>query len=413
MLVSFHTTQYDLFILDPIYLAMNTPYASLILKPKKDKAIANYHHWIFSGAVQHASDLENGSIVAVYTAEKELLGHAYYNNKCSIVARMISFGHQDPLDALAENVRNAISFRKKYFLNRDTTAYRLINSEGDRLPGLIVDQYGDVLVVQISTLGMEKLKDHIVKILLAELAPAVIYEKSNLPSRREEGLLPFEQVLNGTLPAALEIVENGLRFLVDVPHGQKTGFFLDQREMRKLVSAYAKGKKVLNCFSYSGGFSVYAMQGGAVRADSVDISEAAIQLARQNFALNSFDMADSRFHARDVFAFLRDDELAYDFIILDPPAFAKTKNDVVKACRGYKDINRLAMQKMPSGSFLLTSSCSYFVDDKLFQTVVFQAAREANRTVRIIGRHILAPDHPINIYHPEGEYLKSLLLYVE
>lgn len=392
---------------------MSQQYHDLILKPKKDKAIKNYHHWIFSGAVARTPEAENGSIVAVYNAEKELLGHAYYNNKCSIVARMISFGNQDPFVALRQNIKSAIDFRKNYFEDQKTNAYRLINSEGDSLPGLIVDRYADIVVLQISTLGMEKLKSYIVEMLLKELEPQAIYEKSDLPSRREEGLSPEEKIITGSLPQDLEIEENALRFAIDICEGQKTGFFLDQREMRNLVRDYSKGKKVLNCFSYSGGFSVYAMSGGAVKADSVDISEEAIGLAHKNFELNQFNPNTSSFFAQDVFAFLRENSLEYDFIILDPPAFAKTKNDVVKACRGYKDINRLALQKMPAKSFLLTSSCSYFVDEKLFQTVIFQAAREANRQVRIIQRHLLAADHPLNVYHPEGEYLKSLLLYVE
>jgi 23S rRNA (cytosine1962-C5)-methyltransferase len=235
-----------------------------------------------------------------------------------------------------------------------------------------------------------------------------------IPSRREEGLLDEEGVLYGTLPTdELVVRENGLLFAVSVVEGQKTGFFLDHREMRHGIRLISSGKRVLNCFGYTGGFSVYAAAGGAKQVDTVDISGGAIAGARRNMELNGFSSAAHQFVEGDVFAFLRESPLDYDIVILDPPAFAKKKKDIVQACRGYKDINRIALQKMPKGSILLTSSCSYYVDPVLFQTVVFQAAVEAGRQVKIIGRHQLAFDHPINLCHPEGEYLKSLLLYVE
>jgi 23S rRNA (cytosine1962-C5)-methyltransferase len=215
------------------------------------------------------------------------------------------------------------------------------------------------------------------------------------------------------LPKTLQMLENDLKFNVDLQAGQKTGFYLDQREMRVMVETLAKDKRVLNCFAYTGGFSLYAQRGGAEHVCSVDISASAMELARQNFLLNGYKAPVKDFVTADVFQFLREQELNYDLIVLDPPAFTKHKRDIIQACRGYKDLNRIALQKIPSGSYLLTCSCSYHVDEKLFQTVVFQAASEAVRRVRILQRHHLAPDHPINIYHPEGSYLKSLLLYVE
>lgn len=201
--------------------------------------------------------------------------------------------------------------------------------------------------------------------------------------------------------------------MVDIVGGQKTGFFLDQREMRQWVRGLSKDKRVLNCFGYTGGFSVYALAGGASEVVTVDISEQAIAMAEKNIAMNGGKKKNAPCVAADAFAWLRENELPFDLIILDPPAFAKQKNDVVQACRGYKDINRLAIQKIPAGGMILTSSCSYHVDEKLFQQVVFQAAHEADRRARVIGRHRLAPDHPINIFHPEGEYLKSMLLFVD
>ncbi len=385
----------------------------LILRPGREKAIKNFHHWIFSGAIREADDFEDGEILSVYSASGEKLGAAYCNYKTSITARMLSFGEIDPLVSLKNNIDSAIEMRQKLFAEQDTNCFRLINSEGDRIPGLIVDQYDDVLVVQVATMGIEKLKQFIVDYLVDKLSPQAIYEKSDLPSRREEGLTMMEGFLYGKNKGAVKVIENGLQFKIDLENSQKTGFFLDQREMRVLVGQMSKGKKVLNCFSYTGGFSLYAVEGGAKKVDSVDISVEAIETAKNNFLLNKFDIKRNNFFAEDVFEFLRENDLNYDLIILDPPAFAKKKDDIIRACRGYKDINRVALSKMPKGSILVTSSCSYHVDEKLFQTVVFQAAAETKRNVRILERHHLASDHPINIFHPEGEYLKSLVLYVE
>ena len=395
----------------------------LILKPGREKAIKNFHHWVFSGAIREADDFEDGEILLVYSASGEKLGSAYCNYKTSITARMLSFGETDPLVSLKKNIDSAIEMRQKLFAGQNINCFRLINSEGDKIPGLIVDQYNDVLVMQVATMGIEKLKQFIVDYLVEKLNPQAIYEKSDLPSRREEGLTMTEGFLYGKNKGIVKVTENGLQFQIDLENSQKTGFFLDQREMRVLVGQMSKGKKVLNCFSYTGGFSLYAVEGGAKKVDSVDISEEAIETSKNNFLLNKFlpppptPSSGMRgkygFFAEDVFEFLRENDLDYDLIILDPPAFAKKKDDIIRACRGYKDINRVALSKMPKGSILVTSSCSYHVDEKLFQTVVFQAAAEAKRNVRIIQRHHLAPDHPINVFHPEGEYLKSLVLYVE
>lgn len=385
----------------------------LILRPGREKAIKNFHHWIFSGAIRNIDNYEDGEILSVFSASGEKLGSAYCNHQTSITGRMLSFGDNDPLEQIRQNIKSAIEMRQKFFQEKTTNCFRVINSEGDMIPGLIVDKYKDVLVIQIATKGIDDLKDYIVECLVAELKPKAIYEKSDLPSRREEGLQMSEGYLYGEVKGEIQVIENDLKFGIDLENSQKTGFFLDQREMRVLVGQMSKGKKVLNCFSYTGGFSLYAVEGGAKQVDSVDISGEAIETAKNNFELNGFDVKKNNFFAEDVFQFLRENDLNYDLIILDPPAFAKKKGDVIKACRGYKDINRLALTKMPAGSILITSSCSYHVDEKLFQTVVFQAASEAKRIVRIIGRHHLAPDHPINIFHPEGEYLKSLVLYVE
>jgi len=387
----------------------------IILRRDRDKAVRNRHHWIFSGAVESLPDgFVDGGIFPVYSHEGEILGTAYANSKSAIIARMIGFGPGDPFIALRTNIQRALALRRDFFGEGEgTNAYRIINAEGDGLPGLIVDRYDATLVVQIATLGMERLKSFVVDTLVAEAAPAAIYEKSNVPSRREEGLEDSQGWLYGESENRILVRENGLTFGVDLADSQKTGFYLDQREMRRLAGSLAGGRKVCNAFSYTGGFSVYALTGGAVRVDSVDASARALETARENFALNGLPEGGNGFYEADVFEFLRDPPAEYDFIILDPPAFAKRKADVRQACRGYKDINRLAIRRIASGGFVMTFSCSHFVDEHLFRQVVFQAAAEASRNVRILMRHCQAPDHPVNIFHPETEYLKGFLLYVD
>lgn len=385
-------------------------FPQLTLKKGKEKAIKNRHHWIFSGAIAQAPSLVE-NFVTVKSETGEVLGTAYYNPEAKIIGRMVSFGSANPVETITNQIRSACELRKAMFDTSRTNAYRVINAEGDFLPGLIVDRYRDVLVIQMSTLGMEKLRPIVLESLIENLQPSAIYEKSNLPSRKEEGLQDFQGWVWKKAEDQIEILENGHRFLVSWSEGQKTGFFLDHREMRADIGKRSKGKRVLNCFSYSGGFSVYAAAGGATQVDSVDISEKAIELARRNMSLNGF--GGGGFYAADVFQFLRENPLNYDVVILDPPAFAKRQKDVIQGCRGYKDINRVALQKMPPRSILLTCSCSYFVDEPLFQKVVFQASVEAGRRVRIIGRHQMGVDHPVNICHPESDYLKSLLLFVE
>ena len=384
------------------------------LKPGKDKPIRNHHHWIFSGAVAELPAFADGECLEVCSANGEKLGWAYFNRKTTITGRMVSFDNTLPKEAICCHLSKAIDLRRSLFEGQQTNAYRLVNGEGDLLPGLVVDRYNDVLVMQISTLGMQQQRAMIVDWLVKNLAPKSIYEKSLLPSRKEEGLQDEQGSLFGDIPTgSVEVTENGLRFLVSILHGQKTGFFLDHREMRDQIRSLSNGKRVLNCFAYTGGFSIYAAAGGAAVVDSVDISAAAMQMAERNMQINGFSSSSNRFFAEDVFVFLREKSLDYDIVILDPPAFAKRQKDVMSACRGYKDINRLAMEKMPAGSILLTSSCSYHVNEELFQKVIFQAAVEAKRTVKIIGRHRMAADHPINICHPESDYLKSLLLFIQ
>lgn len=385
----------------------------VILKPGRDKAIRQRHHWIFSGAVQSLPDFEDGDLLPVFASDGQLMGSGYFNRRSGIVGRMVSFDKTPPLESIAQRLESSLQLRQQWFDLQQTNAYRLVNGEGDGIPGLIVDVYDRVVVLQSSTKGMDVLKPWIVDWINQHLKPQTIYEKSLLPSRREEGLQDVQGYLSGKENPEVSFKENGLHFTMSLEKSQKTGFFLDHREMRQWIRQLASGKKVLNAFSYTGGFSVYALAGGATRVDSVDISKEAIDTAEKNVALNGWDPKSQGFFCEDVFLFLRQHDLPYELVILDPPAFAKRQKDVIAACRGYKDINRVAMHKMPPQSFLLTCSCSHYVDEELFQKVVFQAALEARRQVRIVGRHRLAPDHPINLFHPESNYLKSLLLYLD
>ncbi len=390
-------------------------YGTVILKPERDKHVRNKHPWVFMGAIKSYPSFENGNILAVKTAEGVFVGYGYFNRDQSIAGRMISFAEDDPIHTIKSNISKAVALRDTV-VPEQTSAYRLINGEGDDLPGLVVDRYGQILVIQVNTLGMEKLKPVIVETLTEILGGLLIYEKSSSPTRRREGLADFEGwILGGSRDKEkFVITEHGLKFEVLLAGSQKTGLFLDQREMRNLVRRYAQGKRVLNCFSYTGGFSVYAKAGKAAVVDSVDISQTANDSAKHNFSLNGFDPSVSGFYSQDVAEFLntRTKQGQYDFIILDPPAFAKRASDVRNATRGYVDLNMAAMNKLDEGGLLLTSSCSSHIGKDLFQTIVFNAAKRTGKKVRILSHHILAADHPVNLFYPEGDYLKSLLLYL-
>lgn len=388
-------------------------HAGVVLKPGRDKAIRQHHHWIFSGAVKTLPAFEDGDILPVYAIDGQLLGNGYFNRRSGIIGRMLTFDASPYLETMERRLEAALELRRELFKGHDTNAYRLINGEGDGIPGLILDLYDQVVVLQSSTLGIDRLKPWIIEWVKRRLNPKTIYEKSVLPTRREEGLEDHHGFIAGIEENEIKFKENGLHFQASLVKSQKTGFFLDQREMRQWVRQLAEGKRVLNAFSYTGGFTVYALAGGATSVDTVDISSDAIEAAKQHVALNGWKVDGDHFFSEDIFIFLRQRDLNYDLVILDPPAFAKKQKDVVQACRGYKDINRLAMLKMPPRSLLLTCSCSHHVDEELFQKVLFQAALEARRRVRILGRHRLAADHPINLCHPEGEYLKSFLLYLD
>jgi 23S rRNA (cytosine1962-C5)-methyltransferase len=289
----------------------------------------------------------------------------------------------------------------------------MIHSEGDFLPGLIVDRYGDYLVAQFLTAGIEQWKPAIVKVLQQEMTVRGIFERDDTESRSWEGLEKRVGKLAGEDPPDfVEIKENGIPFVVDIHAGQKTGFFLDQRDNRKLVGEQSQSKRVLNCFAYTGGFALYAAKGGATETVSVESSEPVLNTARINFEHNGFRGSQFQFIREDVFHYLRATRQEFDFIILDPPAFCKSKEQIQKAARGYKDINLQAMKLLAPHGLLFTSSCSSYVTPDLFQKIVFGAAKDARRNVRILAKTSHPFDHPINVYHPEGEYLKGVLCEV-
>lgn len=385
----------------------------VILKPGREKSVLRRHPWIFSGAIQEMAACEDGSILPIYSSTGEFLAQGYFHNTNSLSGRILAFDKTPVEEVILDRLCKAWEMRKRLFDRGRTNCFRLINAEGDGIPGLIVDCYDDVLVLQANTCGIEKLKPFLIASLVSLVQPKSIYEKSLSSARGQEGLPEIEGTVWGAPITEVSILENGLKFLVSLTEGQKTGLFLDQREMRRLIAEYAPGKRVLNCFSYTGGFSLFALQGGAAHVDSVDISSQAAVYAKINTEINGFDLKKHSLIEDDVFAFLRRSSLQYDIVILDPPAFAKKRNDVENACKAYKEINQGAMAKMPAGSLLLTCSCSYHIDGDLFQNLLFQAAYDAKRSVKIVGRHKQAADHPISLYHPEGEYLKSVLLYLD
>ena len=295
-------------------------------------------------------------------------------------------------------------------LDRDTDACRLVSSEGDFLPGLVVDRYGSGLVLQVLTAGMERFRGGIIGVLEEMLAPSFIVERSDVASRLEEGLAERLEVARGAVSGPVEILESGLRFCADVLHGQKTGFYLDQRESRRMMRGLARGRRVLDLFSYTGGFGVYAAAGGAAAVTFVDSSGPALELARENMALNGFERVPAEYVRTDAFRYLNDANGRWDMIIIDPPAFAVKKAQVDQAARGYKDLNLRALGLLAPGGVLASYSCSHHIGPELFRQIVYAAVADSGCPAQVIARTSHPPDHPFDICHREGEYLKGIVL---
>ena len=399
-----------------------TTHPRIFLRRGKEESLLRRHPWIFSGAigrVECPSDtIAEGEIVDIHTAAGDFIARGHYQIG-SIAVRVLTFA-QEPIDAAwwRARIRSACEVRRTLGLigNAATTCYRLVHGEGDSLPGLVIDIYGTTAVVQCHSVGMYRSRMQIAEALREVYGErlAAVYDKSSQTVPYKAGLNAVDGYLMGKVATPTqEVSENGHRFLVNWEEGQKTGFFLDQRCNRELVERYAAGRTVLNTFCYTGGFSVYAAAGGAKEVCSVDASERAVQLADENMRLNFGDSFPHATLACDAVEYLKQIGDRYDLIILDPPAFAKHHKVLGNAMQGYKRLNARALSQIRPGGILFTFSCSQAVTKELFRTTVFSAAAIAGRNVRILHQLAQPADHPINIYHPEGEYLKGLVLYVE
>ncbi|MBQ3730171.1 MAG: class I SAM-dependent rRNA methyltransferase [Muribaculaceae bacterium] len=391
-------------------------YKTVTLKRGKEKSLERFHPWVFSGAIAAADDtIEEGDLVTVYAHDGTLIGNGH-SQIGSIAVRMLTFDDTAVDEAFyVKRLQEAYRVRESLGLRReDNNAFRLVHGEGDFLPGLVVDIYGPTAVMQAHSPGMHFARNIIAQALVKLPGVRNVYYKSETTLPYKAHLDPVNDYIVGNMETD-EALENGLRFHVDWLKGQKTGFFVDQRENRCLLERYSRGRKVLNMFCYTGGFSVYALRGGAELVHSVDSSAKAVRLTEDNVALN-FDNATVKHEAfaEDAFKFLDNMEPeAYDLVVLDPPAFAKHQSALRNALVGYRRLNAKALEKMPHGSILFTFSCSQAVSKEQFRLAVFSAAAQTHRKVRILHQLTQPADHPINIFHPEGEYLKGLVLYVE
>ena len=403
---------------------------TLTLKRGKERVAANRHPWIFAGAIHTERGPEDAPIGDLVDAEGKRIASGFYSRSSQIRLRALTFGEAAVTpELIATRLSEAIARRKPIF-DDTTNAARLVHAEGDELSSIVVDRYSDVLVVEIANRGAEHFKPLIVETLQRALSPRAIFFKNDIPARKLEGLSIEDELCHpersegrpdsergrGSFAvyaaqddSSTQILESGLKFRVNPAAGQKTGFFLDQRENRRLARTLAAGRRVLNLFSYSGAFGVYAAAGGAASVTNVDVSAPAIEAARENAVLNG---VEAEHVVADAFQYVRQKHGPFDLLICDPPAFAKSRNEVERAARGYKDVNLYAMRMVAPGGLMMTFSCSGHLSLDLFQKVVFAAALDAGRRVSIVRRLTAGPDHPVSLYCPEGEYLKGFLLEV-
>ena len=401
-------------------MPLSIQYPTASLKPHREESLQGGHLWIFSGALQQPPLwIEPGGLVDVKSSTGQFVARGYYNPRTDIAIRLLTRNIEQTIDEdfLRRRIRSAVDLRKVFDSDK-TNTYRLINSEGDGLPGLIVDRFAEILVAQIHTAGMERMRAQLIDALLDETDTRGILLRNDGQSRRREGLeLEEPRVATGAVPMQVTVRENNVLFYVDPWQGQKTGFFLDQRDKREALCKYAQAKRVLNCFSYSGSFSVYAaLTSEKTQVTSVDISAPAIEAARENFILNGLDQNHHQFLVADVFDYLEQAREAgeqFDVVVLDPPAFAKTQSARTQALKAYRRLNTLGMQVLRSGGILLTCSCSGVIgmDDVL--GALSQSAQRLHRTVQLLEAYTHGVDHPINLAMPETSYLKSVFCRVE
>jgi len=401
-------------------LPLSIQYPTASLKPYKEESLQGGHLWIFSRALQQPPHwIEPGGLVDVKSSTGQFVARGYYNPRTDIAIRILTRDIEQTIDVdfLCKRIRSEVNLRNVFDLDK-TNAFRLINSEGDGLPGLIVDRFAEILVAQIHTAGMERMRSQLINALLEETDTRGILLRNDSQSRRREGLeLEGPQVVTGGVPMQVTVRENNVLFLVDPWQGQKTGFFLDQRDKREALRKYTQAKRVLNCFSYSGSFSVYAaLKEEKTRVTSVDISAPAIESARQNFILNGLDPNHHQFLVVDVFDYLEQAQSVgeqFDVVVLDPPAFAKTHNARPQALKAYRRLNTLGMQVLRPGGILLTCSCSGVIGMDDLLGVLSLSAQRLQRTVQLLEIYTHGVDHPINLAMPETAYLKAVFCRVE
>ena len=387
----------------------------IILKHGRDKNVRAHHPWVFSGAVDKVKGkLHAGDTVEVRTASGDSLGVGAWSPESQIQVRMWSFTAENiDRDFFRGRVQQALAYRQQLGITERNSGYRLINAESDGLPGVVVDVFGEWLIMQALTTGADFWKHVIAEVLLEVIPAKGVYERSDVDVRKKEGMATVVGVLQGdTPPAFIDILEEGRHYRVDVINGHKTGFYLDQRDNRSLLQQYAAGKTVLNCFSYTGGFSIAALHGGATHATNIDASQPALDLAAQTATLNGFAPERMENIGGDVFKLLRDyrnEGRQFDIVVLDPPKFAENRNQLEKAARGYKDINLLGFKLLRPGGLLFTYSCSGLMESNLFQKIVADAAVDAGCDARILRKLDQATDHPTRLAFPEGYYLKGLV----
>lgn len=391
----------------------------VVLKKGKEKAVHQKHPWVFSGAIDKVKGNPlNGEVIKVLAADQSFLAYGYYNGQSRVAVRLLEWEEDNIIDKAWYEVRlkDAIASRAHLLSDQQTNTCRLVFSEADYLPGLIVDKYADYLSLQILSAGMENVKAELIEILIAELNPVGIFDKSDANARTHENLEVSQGLLWGeTPPEFIEVKENGVRYHINIADGQKSGFYCDQRDNREILAAYTKDKEVLDCFCYSGGFTLNSLKHGAKHVTSVDSSALAMETLKHNLGLNGFMEHQQTSVQSDVNKQLRvfkEDGKLFDVIVLDPPKYAPSRSALDRAARAYKDLNRLGMLLLKKGGILATYSCSGAVDLETFKQIIAWAALDAGREVQIIKQFHQPEDHPVRISFPEGEYLKGLLLRV-
>jgi 23S rRNA (cytosine1962-C5)-methyltransferase len=388
------------------------------LRIGKETNAAFRHPWIFSGAIEkRTADVEHGDVVTVVDQSGEVVGTGTYSSTSSIAVRLFAFGDATLDQAWFEEAFRKADARRKLLgfdaYGTDAVAYRVVFGEADGVPGLVVDRYGDVLVVQISTAGMDRLRETVVAALAETFKPRSIYERSDLRVRQEEGLKEASGLLYGDEPGEIEFVEDGLRFVADVVGGQKTGFFLDQRPLRAIIRRVASGRRVLNLFSYSGAASIAAMKGGAKSVHNVDLSSAALELGRRQAEMNGLDASAFTVQESDVFQYMGEErEPSFDMVIVDPPAFIKSARDGESGRKAYHFLNRAALQLVRDGGVFVTSSCSHFLPEEDLAFILRRASVQADVQLDLLDVVRQSPDHPQSVYFPESSYLKSFVCQV-